>query len=145
VTGSITELHFRGWFGDRAFQVSDASVRSELETAVREWAPDVVMASPPCQPYSTAVMQGATKAVAMIPLIRDHLSSLGGLYSIENVKGASREMGSSAVLFYGAYFGEHVDRPRFFGANFPLVVDEFLRVPDLKLRRGTCLGARRKW
>ena len=60
------------------------------------------MVSPPCQPYSTADMQGATKAVVMIPLIRDNLSSLGGLYSIENVEGASREMqmGSSAVLFY---------------------------------------------
>ena len=95
--------HFRSWFGERAFQVSDASVRSALESLVREWKPDVTMASPPCQPYSTADMQGATKAVAMIPLIRDHLSSLGGLYAIENVKGASREMGSSAVLFYGAY------------------------------------------
>ena len=114
---------FRRWFGDRAFQVSDASVRSAMETVVREWAPDVTMASPPCQPYSTADMQGATKAVAMIPLVRDHLTALGGLYAIENVKGASREMGSSAVLFYGAYFGERVDRPRFFEANFPLVAN----------------------
>ena len=141
----LDQPHFRAWFGERAFQVSDASVRSALKKIAREWDPDVIMASPPCQPYSTADMQGATKAVAMIPLIRDHLSSLGALYAIENVKGASREMGSSAVLFYGAYFGEHVDRPRFFEANFPLVIDEYLRVPGLALRRGMCLGGRRKW
>ena len=58
----IDQPHFRGWFGDRAFQVSDASVRSELETVMREWAPDVTMASPPCQPYSTADMPGVTES-----------------------------------------------------------------------------------
>ena len=53
-------------------------------------------------------------------------------------------MGSSAVLFYGAYFGEHVDRPRFFEANFPLVVDEYL--PWSVAAAGYVpFGARRKW
>ena len=141
----LDQPEFRAHFGERAFQVGDAAQRSTLEAVYRSWAPDVTLASPPCQPYSTADMQGATKAKRMIPLIRGYLESLGGLYAIENVKGAAKEMLPHAVLLYGSFFGLGVDRPRFFEANFPIVVDEYLRGPGLALRLRSCLGPRRKW
>ena len=50
-----------------------------------------------------------------------------------------------AILLYGGYFGLGVDRPRFFEANFPIVVDEYLKAPGLALRSRSCLGPRRKW
>ena len=44
-----------------------------------------------------------------------------------------------------SFFGLHVDRPRLFQANFDLHVDRVLRDRGLALRKGTCLGLRRRW
>jgi hypothetical protein len=144
-TDHLDQPEFRAHFGDQAFKVGDAAQRATMESVVRSWAPDVILASPPCQPYSTADKQGATRAKRMIPLMRGYLESLGGLYAIENVKGAAKEMLPHAVLLYGSFFGLGVDRPRFFEANFPVIVDEYLRGPGLALRLRSCLGPRRKW
>ena len=69
----------------------------------------------------------------------------GRLSTIENVKGAASEMQSHAVLLYGSYFGLHVDKPRFFEANFPIIVDAYLEQPGRRLRSMACLGKRRRW
>ena len=45
----------------------------------------------------------------------------------------------------GAFFGLHVDRPRLFESNFPIHVDQALSRGGNRLRRGTCLGHRRRW
>ena len=144
-TDHLDQPEFRAHFGDQAFKVGDAAQRATMESVVRSWAPDVILASPPCQPYSTADMQGATRAKRMIPLMRGYLESLGGLYAIENVNGAAKEMLPHAVLLYGSFFVLGGDRPRFFEANFPVIVDEYLRGPGLALRLRSCLGPRRKW
>ena len=43
----LDQPEFRAHFGDRAFKVGDASQRATLESVVRSWAPDVILASPP--------------------------------------------------------------------------------------------------
>ena len=50
-----------------------------------------------------------------------------------------------SLLLRGEDFGEHVSRPRIFEANFPLVLDEALRVPGAALRARSCVGFRRRW
>eukprot|EP00966_Prymnesium_polylepis_P112852 2610329-Prymnesium_polylepis.1 len=39
-------------------------------------------------------------------------------------------MQSHAVLLYGSYSGLHVDKPRFFEANFPIIVDAYWSSQD---------------
>ena len=106
--------------------------------------PVVIMASPPCKQYSTMDVWGLSKAEDLIALTREFLSSTGRLTAIENVKGAAKEMADHAVLVYGSDFGLHVDRPRFFEANFPLIVDRYLREGGSALRSKACLGCRRR-
>jgi hypothetical protein len=69
---------------------------------------------------------------------------VGGLHVIENVTGASRELRGTTLL-RGAYFGLQVDRPRLFESNFEIHVDRALKEGGDELRKGMCLGHRRRW
>eukprot|EP00966_Prymnesium_polylepis_P093301 2159577-Prymnesium_polylepis.1 len=107
----------------------DASVRNDVQAMIGRTRPVVVMASPPCKVHSTTNASGVSESPDMIGSTRVQLTGLGVRYSIENVKGAARELGPGRVLMYGSDFGlgamgAHgrlgVDRPRFFEANFPI-------------------------
>lgn len=84
---------------------------------------DAVHASPPCQGYTTMSAKHP-KAQAewpqLIGPVREKLKAWGGVYVIENVVGARREM-HDPVKLSGGYFGLGVDRPRLFESNAPMV------------------------
>ena len=136
--------HFEARFGTGSFRVVDAARRSDFLAEKQRVKPVVTLASPPCKKFSTVDLTKRSTAEDMIALTRDACEGSGGLYAIENVKGAAKELRDHAVLLYGSYFGLHVDRPRFFEANFDLKVDEYLKTPGLELRLRGCLGPRRK-
>ena len=136
---------YRLKFGEDTFAVRDATASASFHQAVDAIDPTLIMQSPPCKAYSTADFQDRSEAPELIARSRDLGLETGRLFVIENVKGAAAEFQDHAVLLYGAYFGLHVDKPRFFEANFPLHVDQYLKVPGLRLRTLACLGKRRRW
>ena len=138
------QQHFEARFGVGSFRVVDAASTSQFLAEKARVRPLVTMASPPCKKFSTVDINKQSNAEDLIALTRDNCESSGGLYVIENVKGAAKELRSHAILLYGSFFGLHVDRPRFFEANFDLRVDEYMRAPGLDLRMRGCLGPRRK-
>ena len=151
---AVEQPRFAAWFGDESWRRIDASVRNDVQVAIQRARPVVVMASPPCKVHSTTNASGASESPDMIGSTRVQLTGLGVRYSIENVKGAARELGEGRVLMYGSDFGLGamgargrlgVDRPRFFEANFPVRIDEALREGGSALRRGSCLGPTRRW
>ena len=129
-------------FGIAAFTQDDATDWSLVKRLADEAGVVGGMASPPCQPYSTATQH--TEHQALIPRVRDMLRSLFDFYSIENVAGAKSAMHES-VMLCGSMFGLRVARPRLFESNFELHVDEYLRQPAALLESRCCLGERRRW
>ena len=115
-----------------------------VRSLVRKARAFLVMASPPCQPYSTTRVRGAVQEPALIEETRGLLGELKQLGAIENVPGARAAM-PNAKLLRGGFFGLHVDRPRLFECNFDFHVDAALKDGGDLLRRGTCLGHRRRW
>ena len=136
---------FRMKFGSDSFAVRDATQAAVFFQAVDRVDPTLLMMSPPCKSYSTADFQGRSDAPELIGLSRDLGKETGRLFAIENVKGAASEFEDHAILMYGSYFGLHVDKPRFFEANFPLIVDEYIETTGRLLRTRACLGRRRRW
>ena len=139
----VVQLDFVRGFGAESFCVLDATASSEVLARAARVGADVLAMSPPCQAYST--LATGSEAPKLIALCRDQIEQSGLLGYIENVKGSSSEMRENAVLIYGSDFGLHVDRPRFLEANFPLVIDDYLREGGSALRMRGCLGDRRKW
>ena len=132
-------------FGSENFSKGDSTSPSELRDLKRRSKAFVLMLSPPCKASSSALMRGNPSEPKLISQARSAALEVGGKYVIENVVGAKAELSADSCLLRGAYFGEHVDRPRFFENNFGLRVDEALKVGGDSLRRGTCLGIRRRW
>ena len=132
-------------YGPECFTQADGRSPTVLRALTRKLRPVVSLASPPCKSFSTGRMRGQPKEPPMIKETREALQEVGGLYAIENVTGAVGEMGGDLCLLRGAYFGEHVDRPRYFESNFSIHVDRCLKEGGDELRRGTCLGHRRRW
>ena len=92
---------------------------------------DVVHASPPCQGYTTMsnrYKDAQAEWPKLIEPVREALEAWGGLYVIENVDGARKEM-RDPIRLAGGMFGLHVDRPRLFESNFPLTSPAYRR-PD---------------
>jgi DNA (cytosine-5)-methyltransferase 1 len=97
---------------------------------------DVIHASPPCQNFTTMsnrsrAMGGkaATDHPDLISWVRLGLQAWGGIYVIENVPGARREM-RDAITLSGGSFGLRVDRPRLFESNVPLSAPKRVKVID---------------
>jgi len=76
---------------------------------------DVVHASPPCQGYSV-ITPDPTKHPRLIAPVRDLLRAWGGVYVIENVEGARREL-DHPVKVCGSSLGLGVRRHRYFESN----------------------------
>ena len=136
---------YRRWFGEATFSVGDSTDASRLKDLRRSTEAFLSFHSPPCKAHSTARMRGAPSEPALITQTRDAQREAGGLRVIENVPGARSVLDGHLCTLRGSFFGEHVDRPRLFEANFDLRVDEALRSTGEVLRRGTCLGFRRRW
>ena len=110
--------NFRRRFGETAFTQADAADASRVRDLRRRTRAFFTSSSPPCKSHSSARMRGEASEEPLIAATRDALEGAGGLYSIENVVGAKAELKSSSCLLRGAFFGERVDRPRFFEPNF---------------------------
>ena len=75
----------------------------------------------------------------------DLLQSLGRRWWIENVLGAeSGTLDAHVCTLRGSQFGLHVDRPRRFWSSFGVHLDSILEDGGRELRRGACLGGRRR-
>lgn len=83
---------------------------------------DVVHASPPCQGYSTITPDSSReKHPRLIEPVRNLLLAWGGLYVIENVEGARRDL-RNPVKLCGSSFDLGVRRHRYFETNAPLIM-----------------------
>ena len=131
-------------YGAETFSQGDSCSPHELRRLCGRTRSVVTLASPPCKDYSSSRMRGKASEPPLIRQTRDALTEVGGLHVIENVPGAAREL-RSATLLRGAYFGLKVDRPRLFESNFELHVDRALKEGGDALRKGMCLGRRRRW
>jgi len=86
---------------------------------------DAIHASPPCQPYSSAVSSRSSKwndtlgkdEPALIEPLRAHLMASGLPYVIENVIGAPLE----GFVLCGSMFGLDIPRHRIFETNVPMI------------------------
>ena len=136
---------YKSRYGDETFTCGDSTSALALADLRRRTGAFVTFASPPCQSYSSARMRGEPSDPPLIAQTRAALRQVGGLHVIENVVGAKAALGGETCLLRGAYFGEHVDRPRLFEANFALRVDKALQESGNALRARTCLGGRRRW
>jgi hypothetical protein len=132
-------------YGEEAFTMGDSCSPTELRALQRATRSVMTLASPPCKAHSTARMRGEASEPPLIGVTRDALVATTRCWAIENVTGARAELSGQTTLLRGAYFGLHVDRPRLWETSFELHVDEALRVGGLRLRRGCCLGYRRRW
>ena len=131
-------------FGAANFSQVDSTDPTILRDAMRRTGAFLSIHSPPCKSYSSTRMRGEAADPPLIRETRAALREVGRLHVIENVVGATDELERS-LLLRGEDFGEHVSRPRIFEANFPLVLDEALRVPGAALRALSCVGFRRRW
>jgi hypothetical protein len=131
-------------FGAANFSQVDSTDPTILRDAMRRTGAFLSIHSPPCKSYSSTHMRGEAADPPLIRETRAALREVGRLHVIENVVGATDELERS-LLLRGEDFGEHVSRPRIFEANFPLVLDEALRVPGAALRARSCVGFRRRW
>ena len=79
--------------------------------------------------------------------MRDMLELLGIPYAIENVVGSRDDMSPNAISVWGQLFGRHQDRERLLdsGAGLRLTHSTQLEASGLALRRGSCLGRRRRF
>ena len=115
---------------------------------MRRLRPIGIIASPPCEGFSTATFAGAASTVErLIAVTRDVLEALGLPYVIENVLGARSEIRDHAIIVRGQDFGLRTERPRFLesGGGFELVLDPTLAQGGGALRRGCCLGERNRY
>jgi DNA (cytosine-5)-methyltransferase 1 len=96
---------------------------------------DVIHASPPCQGYTTMSNRHrgtggrADSHPDLISWVRLGLEAWGGVYVIENVPGARREL-RDPVTLHGGMFGLRVHRPRLFESNVPITVTKWPRPED---------------
>jgi DNA (cytosine-5)-methyltransferase 1 len=96
---------------------------------------DVIHASPPCQASTTMSNRwrgkdtAADEHINLVPEVLWQLETWGGVYVIENVAGARRDM-PGAVTYSGGAFGLKVARPRLFLSNVPLVPPPHVKVDD---------------
>jgi hypothetical protein len=141
----VDQPRYRARFGDQAFTKGDSTSSLSVLDLQRRSKAFLVLASPPCQAYSSAHVRGVAKAGKLIDRTRDVVEETGALYAIENVAGARSAMRGQVCLLRGAFFGEAVDRPRLFETNFEVKVDAALRVSGNRLRSRMCLGGRRRW
>jgi DNA (cytosine-5)-methyltransferase 1 len=87
---------------------------------------DAIHASPPCQAHTTMSNRwrgkggAADEHVDLIGEVRDALEQWGGIYVIENVPGARKQM-RNPITLHGGMFGLRVHRPRLFESNAPLM------------------------
>ena len=132
-------------FGSEAFTRGDSTSPHEMRALKRKTRAFFTMASPPCKAYSTSLQRGVPSEGPLIEQTRSALEEVGGMYTIENVVGAGGAMKTGSVMLRGSFFGEHVDRPRLFESNWNLHLDRALTEGGSELRRGCCLGYRRRW
>ena len=126
-------------FGSETFSEGDPTSVSELSDLRKRSGSFVTFISPP------SGVSGGSAGVDLESTARDACEAAGGLYVLETARENAPVGKSGGCRLRGAYFGLHVDHPRSFAANFDLRVDEALVEPGLVLRRGSCLGARRRW
>lgn len=81
---------------------------------------DVVHASPPCQAWTSMANRNRLEHPKLIVPTREALLHWGGVYVIENVVAARREL-RYPILLHGGIFGLGVDRPRLFETNAQLL------------------------
>ena len=139
---------FRAKFGSSCFTLGDALDLERLRGLVRRLRPIGIIASPPCEGFSTATFAGAASTVErLIAVTRDVLEALGLPYVIENVLGARSEIRDHAIIVRGQDFGLRTERPRFLesGGGFELILDPTLAQGGGALRRGCCLGERNRY
>jgi len=131
-------------FGAEAFVLSDALDRERLRRLVRKHKPIGVIASPPCEGYTSATFAGEpSTAPKLIAEVREMLAELQLPFAIENVTGARSELASGAVELRGPFFGLETIRPRLLepGGGLRLHVDEVLRQGGGALEAMSCLGS----
>jgi ADP-ribose pyrophosphatase YjhB (NUDIX family) len=109
------------------FMVADVMSLSAKEIRER-YQPDVIIAGPPCQGYSSSPHLGGnpSEAPRLIVPLKALLDEVGVPYYIENVAGSSTEMrrtGNHVVRLCGCRFGLGLFKARFFCSNVPLVND----------------------
>ena len=134
-------------FGAERFTQGDAYLPSAVREKFERHRAVGVSASPPCQPYSTVLADGATATAAPgIPQAAALIRELGCPFWVENVLGADAEaLPEKLTILRGQMFGLQVDRGRRFWTNFDVHVDAALAEGGLKLRQRSCLGPRRRW
>ena len=132
-------------FGSESFILGDALSWDLIGRTSKKWRSDGCLASPPCKPYSRALSGGTSKVPMMIPQTRDALRAFFKYWAIENVMGATKHMAKDACELFGQAFGCAVDRARRIESSFPVFIDDAVRIPGMRLRARTCLGARRRW
>lgn len=121
VTGVDIEAH-----PDAPHRVIEADALAVLTDAAFLASFDVIHASPPCQGYTTMSNRHrgtggkADSHPDLISFVRLGLQAWGGVYVIENVPGARREM-RHPITLHGGMFGLRVHRPRLFESNVPIV------------------------
>ena len=145
---STDQPHFTARFGGQWFTLGDALDLERLRGLVRRLRPIGVIASPPCEGFSTATFAGAPSvAERLIAATRDVLESLGLPYVIENVLGARSEIREHALIVRGQDFGLRTERPRFLeaGGGLDLRLDPALARGGSTLRGGCCLGERNRY
>jgi DNA (cytosine-5)-methyltransferase 1 len=120
VLGVDIEVH-----PDYPFRMVEADAMAVLANVDELDTFDVIHASPPCQGFTTMSNRWRGNGGAadgwdkLISETRHYLEAWGGVYVIENVPGARKEM-RDVVRLRGGMFGLNVDRPRLFEANVDL-------------------------
>ena len=134
-------------FGADAFVMGDALRPPEVRRACGQVSAIGVGASPPCKAYATTVMPGQEpSAPPLLSQTFDLLCATGLMWWIENVLGAEAGTVDAPVCtLRGSHFGLHVDRPRRFWSSFGVHLDAVLEDGGRELRRGACLGGRRRF
>lgn len=141
VTGVDLEGH-----PDYPFEMSEGDALTVLADGDFLDTFDVIHASPPCQGYTTmSNKHPGTKAEwpQLLEPVRDALIAWGGIYVIENVLGARRDMRKPFTL-HGGMFGLGVHRPRLFESNIHIAT---VNAPQVKNPLGVYgkLDGRRIW
>ena len=85
-------------FGAERFSLVDSTDVTELRSARRRTGSFLSFHSPPCKPYSTALMRGVPSEAPLIEQTRDAVREAGGKYVIENVVGAKHDLRHDACL-----------------------------------------------
>ena len=94
----------------------------------------VIHASPPCQAYSRMNRAVPTKALKLIPELRERFATCGHVTVIENVEGS--ELQGNVLMLCGTMFGLKLRRHRLFEISEPIC---FL-TPPCDCRGGVASG-----